>query len=83
MAIKLPEDGYEAMVLINQLTNHNHVAGVSYSTKIEGGKELLKSITAHIGTQIEVNTPGPRQMARSGMMILNHNKGLILNSKGN
>jgi len=70
MAINLPQDGYEAMCLINRLANQNHVAGVSYSTKIEGGKRVLKSITAHIGTKIEVNEPGPAEMARSGMMKL-------------
>ena len=70
MAINLPQDGYEAMVLINRLANQNHVAGVSYGTKIEGGKRVLKSITAHIGTKIEVNEPGPAEMARSGMMKL-------------
>ena len=70
MAINLPQDGYEAMVLINRLANNNHVAGVSYSTKIEGGKRVLKSITAHIGTKIEVNEPRPSEMARSGMMKL-------------
>jgi hypothetical protein len=75
MAINLPQDGYEAMVLINGLANQGHVAGVSYRTKKEGGKCVLKSITAHIGSKIEVNIPGEAAMARSGMMKLAGNGG--------
>jgi len=82
MPINLPQDGYTAMVLINQLANSNKVAGVAYDVvKEKGGVCVLSKITVHIGARIIVNPPGPMARAKSGMMKLNHNRGLIINSQ--
>ena len=73
MAINLPQTGYDGMVLINRLANSDKIAAVTYSTKEEDGVVLLKSITAHVGGRIEVNPPGPVEMAHSNMTKLGKN----------
>jgi len=70
MAMKLPQDGYTAMMLINQLVNAGQIAGVAYQTKRDKGEVVLISIRAVIGPRIVVDEPGPIAMANSGMVRL-------------
>jgi len=71
MAINLPQDGYSAMMLVNQLANHDAVAGVSYDVADDKkGNCVLKKIIIFIGPEIKANRPSKVDMARSGMMKL-------------
>jgi len=81
MGIKLPQDGYSAMELINQLANAGHIAGVGYQTKKVGGKTVLVAIRAQVGTVIEVDEPGPIARANSGMLKLGPKSGTSIINK--
>lgn len=73
MPLHLPKDQYSAMMLINQLANAGHVAGVGYQVKKEKGKTILVAIRVQFGTKIEVEPPSTISMAGSGMTILGPN----------
>lgn len=70
MGLKLPQDGYTAMILINQLANAGKIAGVAYQTKQDKGEVVLVSIRAVIGPRIVVDKPDPIAMANTGMVRL-------------
>ena len=63
----LPQDGYEAMMLINALANNDQIAGVSYSTKIINGQLVLTAIKAHMMTPIKIEGLG--EHLKSGKLI--------------
>ena len=75
MGLKLPENGYDAMVLINNLANSGRIAGVSYQTEVDKGEVVLVSIRAVIGPRIVVDVPGPIERANRGMVKLGGNGG--------
>lgn len=73
MALRLPQDGYSAMVFINNLTNAGHIKGVGYNIKkLPGGSHILVSITAHIGTKLFVEKP-PSIIMPGGMVKVGGN----------
>lgn len=70
MALTLPHNGYDAMVLINQLANHGLVGEIEWTVAQKDGRNYLTAIKANLRGAVEVNKPGhiigPRKLIVPG-----------------
>ena len=67
MGLNLPKDGYEAMVLINQLSNNGGIAGIGYQTIKKNGQVHLIGIRAKLKKPLLIDNP--EVIGQSGSLI--------------
>ncbi len=66
MAIKLPDNGYDAIALINQLSNAGLVVSVEFKVDRKVGKAVLRGLTVKFGGNIIVENPNQPTILTAG-----------------